>query len=206
MSTRPRWSWLFNRSSGHPPRDRLAYHEGHKLEIEAKLVLTAIWEGKLSYLAAKFPTMTTLDIRTTRLPKDGGATTYHLEQVRAVVIVGGNSFITTTSKFRLDQNGSWNQPIYLAVPGAGKMVSRKVRNMGWERFKSSITPQAVLAFERDVQKVSRSEPAYILNRWGSGFSNFAGQFLKSLESIQMAVEGPPLSANVVFYLVSNNIH
>ena len=77
-STRGRRFWLFTQN---PPRDRHIYDESRKLEIEAKRVLTAVWEGKVSYLAAKFPTMTTLDIRTTRFPKEGGATTYHIGQV-----------------------------------------------------------------------------------------------------------------------------
>ena len=98
----------------------------------------------------------------------------------------------TTSRFRLDKRGSWKLPIYQAVPEAGKMISRKVRNMGWSALRDSITPQGVLAFERDVQKVSRTELAYILPRWGPEFRDFSGRFPKSLECIQIKAEWPRL--------------
>ena len=172
-------SWL------RPRRGRHTYLEGHKFQIEAKRILTAVWEAKISYLASKFPSPRTLQIRTIRLPKDGGATTYLLGSVGAIVIVGGKSAMLTTSAFRLKDKGSWKKPLHLAIPGAGNVICRKMCNMGWERFKASITPQAVLAFERDVQKVSKTDSAYILNRWGLEFQEFTEQFSTSLESFLM---------------------
>ena len=160
-------------------RDEDAHIKGDKFGIEAKRILTALWEAKISYLSVKFPEVQSLQISTIRQPKEGGATTYVLGKGYTAVIIG-NSVLLSTDKFRLAQPGSWKQPLYLAMPEVGKLICRKVRNMGWERLRDCITTQAVLAFERDIQRVSRSDVAYLANRFRSQYRVVGGDFVKDV--------------------------
>ena len=171
---------------------------GYKFKIEAKRILTALWEAKISFLSAKFARMRSLQINTIRHPKEGGVTTYILGEEKTLVIIG-NSVLLSTNKFRLDQPGSWKQPLYLSMSEVGKLICRKVRNMGWQRLKDCITTQAVLAFERDLQRVSNSGATYLANRFRSQYHVVAGGFLEDLavevdmNRLEAAHGGCPLS-------------
>ena len=160
-------------------RNQEAHIEGHKYGIEAKRILAALWEAKISYLSAKFPEIRSLQISTIRHSTEGGVTTCILGEKSTLVIVGASVLLSTKNP-RLDQPRSWKQPLYLAMPEFGKLISRLVRNIGWARLKNSITPTGISSFEREVPRVSRSDVAYLANRFRSQYHVVQGDFVKDL--------------------------
>ena len=150
-------SWLF--SGRREQRKKIAYANGHVYEVEAKHILTAAWEGKSSFIAKRFPALQTLQLKTVRTPRDGGATTYVLGPTGGFMMVGRDRNMVTISNMTISQKGSWKKVFYLAIPQAGAMVTPQMFDLvmnGWDYFKDAINPQAVFAFERTVQQVSQT--------------------------------------------------